>query len=184
MNSLVIRRLDEALFGARELAAYAVLDGASIPGLRRALWQHSPEHVCLFRGDLAPDMATVAPYLVSLHVDDPFTRWVIEEGWGNHWGIFVTVPLGLPFRDLRKHFRQFLMVKSPEGKQVYFRYYDPRVLQAFLPTCNRKELRIMFGPVAWYMAETREGKSAVRMSCPDGSLRCEPIEAQRVGAEV
>ena len=32
-------------------------------------------------GDLEPDMAEVAAYLVLLEVDSPFTQWVLTEGW-------------------------------------------------------------------------------------------------------
>ena len=45
---------------------YAVLDGASIPQLRQALYQMKPEYECLYLGELTGDMAEVAPYLVRL----------------------------------------------------------------------------------------------------------------------
>jgi hypothetical protein len=180
----IVQQLQEQLFGERECGVYAVLDGASVPRLRWALWEHAPEHVCLYRGELEPDMATVAPYLVALRPDEAFTQWALQMGWGNHWGIFAGAPVGITFRDIRRHFRQFLLVKDAEGKPLYFRYYDPRVLQAFAPTCNGNELRVLFGPVAWYVAETRGGAAAVRLSLAEGSLRTETIELQRAVVEV
>ena len=68
---------------------FAVLDGASAPGLLDKLYGLSPAFCCLFKGELAPDMAEVAPYLVQLEPDSEFTNWVIGQGWGNHWGIFA-----------------------------------------------------------------------------------------------
>ena len=34
-----------------------------------------------------------------------------------------------------------------------FRYYDPRVLRAYLPTCNSEELRTVFGPIECFRTE-------------------------------
>ena len=47
--------------------------------------------MCLYRGELQPDMAEVAPYLVKLDRDAPFTDWVLDRGWGNHWGVFAEI---------------------------------------------------------------------------------------------
>jgi hypothetical protein len=185
MNSdRIVQQLLQPLFREQECTVYAVLDGASVPGLRWALRERAPEHVCLYRGELEPDMAEVAPYLVALRPDEAFTQWTLQEGWGNHWGIFAGARVGITFRDVRRHFRQFLLVKDAEGKPLYFRYYDPRVLQAFAPTCNRKELRVLFGPVAWYVAETRGGAAAVRLSLAEGLLRTETVELERAVVEV
>ncbi|MCK7510898.1 MAG: DUF4123 domain-containing protein [Desulfobacterales bacterium] len=68
---------------------YAVLDGASIKSLGPKLYNLRPEHVCLYRGRLEPDMAEVAPYLVRLEQDSAFAQWVLGDGWGKHWGIFA-----------------------------------------------------------------------------------------------
>src|SRR6266705_199728 len=79
----------EALFGNGDTQVFAVLDGASVPGLPMLLYQHKPEHCCLYRGELEPDMATVAPYLVRLKAESKFTELVFTEGWGTHWGSFL-----------------------------------------------------------------------------------------------
>ena len=57
--------------------------------------------------------------------------------------------------ELRKHFRQFLLAALPDGKQVYFRFYDPRVLRVYLPTCTPEEIYRFFGPV-WRFATEAE----------------------------
>ena len=59
-----------------------------------------------------------------------------------------------PLEGLRRHFRDLLMMKLPDQKQVYFRFYDPRVLRLFLPTCTAQEIGLIFGPVitiSWKM---------------------------------
>ena len=77
------------LFDAGEKSVFAVLDGASVPDLVKSLYEHEPEYCCLYRGELEPDIATVAPYLVRLEPEDKFSERVLTEGWGVHWGIFV-----------------------------------------------------------------------------------------------
>jgi hypothetical protein len=135
-----------------ETHTYAILDGASIPDLLDKLYADPrPEFVCLYRGELEPDMAEVAPYLVRLKPDEPFAKWVTAEGWGRHWGIFALSKADL--KTVRKHFRTFLMVKDPDGKKLYFRYYDPRVFRVYLPTCNKAETATVFGPVGHYIFE-------------------------------
>ncbi len=66
-----------------------MLDGASIKNLLLHLDEHEPDYFCLYQGDLPHDVEEAAPYLVHLEKESPFTQWVIEKGWGNHWGIFA-----------------------------------------------------------------------------------------------
>src|SRR5689334_3790444 len=91
--AVLVEALYPHLFPEEEdgsLQTFAVLDGASIPELLDHLYgERRPEFDCLYRGDLAPDIAEVAPYLVRLEPETPFTDWCLAEGWGNHWGIFV-----------------------------------------------------------------------------------------------
>jgi len=54
---------------------------------------------------------------------------------------------------MRRHLRRFLIVRAPDGKRLYFRYYDPRVLSVYLPTCNAAELQYIFGPVRQFVCE-------------------------------
>src|SRR6266404_1277979 len=132
------------LFSKAEIGVFAVLDGASIPDLVKSLYEHEPEYCCLYRGELQPDMASVAPYLVRLEPGDEFSELVLREGWGAHWGIFVIS---------QTTFREFHTVELPDQRTVLFRYYDPRVLRNFLPACNAAELATFFGPVQSFLLE-------------------------------
>lgn len=156
---------------------YAVLDGASVPDLLGHLYDDPrPEFVCLYRGDLKPDIAEVAPYLVKLNAKSSFTDWILTEAWGNHWGIFAISPADMT--AMRKHFRTFLFVKNPEGKQVYFRYYDPRVLRIYLPACNAREVEFVFGPATSYLLEGDNQAILQRYTRDHGSLDIEKIPLQ------
>jgi hypothetical protein len=40
-----------------------------------------------------------------------------------------------------------------DGRELYFRFYDPRVLRVFLPTCTLQQTAEFFGPVSSYLVE-------------------------------
>lgn len=160
--------LRPTLFPNTGEGTYAIIDGAACEDLLPKLDEHQPEHFCLYAGDLAPDLEECAPYLVKLEPEEEFTRWLVDEGWDKFWSIFANSKTGL--RGLRKHFRTFLQVKGPDNRTLYFRYYDPRVLRNYLPTCNAGELDTVFGPVGAYLTSSREPGTATRFALEDGKL--------------
>jgi hypothetical protein len=168
------------LFAPDGAGVFAVLDGASVPSLRGKLHQLKPEFECLYRGELEPDMAEVAPYLVRLDSKSEFAAWVLTEGWGKHWGIFATTQADL--HTMRQHFRKFLIVHDQAGKPMYFRFYDPRVLPTYLPTCKGQELAAIFGPVESYMLEGQDGSVLLRFRLAAGAL-APSKEALNTGSE-
>jgi hypothetical protein len=152
---------------------YGILDGASIPNLLPLLTQHAIVNVCLFRGELDPGLAATAPYLVHLPPAAAFTELLLQQGWGGHWGILAVSKAEL--RLLRMHFRKFITVWDPAGKPLYFRYYDPRVLRVYLPTCNGDELRAVFGPVSAYLAEGETPNTLLRFTLAGETLGREAL---------
>ena len=155
-GGVTLEKLFEGLLGDGEETLCAMLDGASVPNLLERLHaEPSLEAECLFRGTLEPDMKQVAPYLVKLESGSEFAEWVLGTGWGNHWGTFVTSRQG--FRALRNHLRALTLIHRRDGTPLYFRYYDPRVLRIFLPTCSPAQLKQMFGPVDAFLAENDAG---------------------------
>jgi hypothetical protein len=163
--------LRQHLFVEEGTGVFAVLDGASVRDLLTRLYDQQPEFCCLYRGELKPDLAEVAPYLVRLEPGSEFTQWLLEHGWGKHWGIFALAPVDL--QTLRRHFRRFLVVYDPDGKPLYFRYYDPRVLRVYLPTCNADELAAVFGPVESCVLEDEDPGVVLRFRVESGSLKHE-----------
>ncbi|HEV7237889.1 MAG TPA: DUF4123 domain-containing protein [Thermoanaerobaculia bacterium] len=160
--------LDEIcpLFG--EQRSFALLDAARDENIYPSLLTADCNWASLYRGDAAARMAEVAPYLVELDRDSLFTRWLLRHGWGKSWGIFLGASAGLEI--LRSHFRKFLMAQLPDGRSVYFRFYDPRVLRAYLPTCTDEELKAIFGPVQHYAMENVDGELLLTFEQSDGIL--------------
>jgi hypothetical protein len=151
-----------------ERRSYAILDAARDEKIYPALLAADCDWASLYRGDAAARMAEVAPYLVELDRDSQFTHWLFEEGWGNNWGIFLRSAAGL--EPLRNHFRKFVMAQLPNGRSVYFRFYDPRVLRAYLPTCTEDEVKAIFGPVDRYAMENEDGQTLLTFEQIDGIL--------------
>ncbi len=164
----------QQLFAMPSTKVYAILDGASIPQLPEVLARLEVEAECLYRGELAPDLAEAAPYLAHVLFDHPFTDWLLQEGWGRHWGIFAISHADL--RTLRMHLRTFLKVYGPDLKPLYFRYYDPRVLRSYLPTCNAQELQTIFGPVLRYLLEDSAAQRLLKFSIVDGACHSEVVD--------
>lgn len=163
----------DALFSEEAANVYAVLDGASVEGLVPRLYDARPEFECLYRGELEPDMAEVAPYLVRLDPEAEFAEWVVREGWGRHWGVFAAADADL--RDVRRHLRTLLTVYDPAGRPLLFRYYDPRVLRLYLPTCTAEELRTVFGPLSCFLAEDGDPGTLLRFQLAGDALRREEL---------
>jgi len=132
-------------------ALYAVLDAARDPLVLARLLHCKEQYQSLYEGIPGQRLAAFAPYLVSLPSRSELLETVAREGWGKSWGIYFTSDK--PFKEVRKHLRRFLLVKTGDEQRLYFRYYDPRVLRVFLPTCNPAELTEFFGPVRAFLAE-------------------------------
>lgn len=161
-------QLRQALFG--EVAnVFAIFDGASVQDLPQLLYEKKPPHYCLFRGRLEPDMAEVAPYLVGLIEGTPFTDWALDQKPGSHMGIFLQTRSSMI--EMRRHTRLLVRVHDESGKPMIFRYYDPRVLHQYLPTCNTGELKTFFGAVDTFIAETDDGKGYSSFKIADDQLK-------------
>jgi hypothetical protein len=153
----VIAKLLE-LLRERFQPLYAILDAARDPLVLAVLFQCDQEYQSLYEGPEGEKLSVVAPYLLQLPRNSPLLDVVVRASWGKSWGVLLTSDS--PFADVRKHLRHFLMVELPEGKKVYFRFYDPRVLRVYLPTCTAEETRTFFGPLKFLLTEGEKPEDA------------------------
>lgn len=156
MNDDAIDSLIERLWPSRQESVFALLDAARDERIFRMLQRSQLDYRCMFIGKLAPELARVAPYLVHLGSLSKETHQIIADGWGNAWGVFVRADVLL--QELWRHFRGILQVQDERGRQMLFRFYDPRVLRLYLPTCTPKELELVFGPVGRFLLEDGSGE--------------------------
>ncbi|HEY3820073.1 MAG TPA: DUF4123 domain-containing protein [Polyangiaceae bacterium] len=185
MNEMC-RTMVETLWSADE-RVYAVLDGARDPLVFMMVRACGLPHACLYAGRIPPELAKVAPYVVEVRRDHPFLEALLERGWGKSWGVFATAPCDL--EAMRRHLRHFLRVQREDGKTMVFRYYDPRVLRVYLPTCTEAELTTFFGPVSRFVLEDGgDGSRAVVFARGGGAWSTSKValqsDAPRVAVEV
>jgi hypothetical protein len=160
----------EALFGALAPgeSLYALLDAARQHEIPLRLRAGGVHHDCLYQGGTAEALWFVAPYLARCERDSAFISWLIESGWGQSWSSFVAA--GADLASLRQHFRKFLLIQvDGDESSFYFRFYDPRVLRVFFPTCTREQAVEFFGPVRLFITEGPQSAGLVQFTVtPDG----------------
>jgi hypothetical protein len=122
------------------------------------------DHTCLFAGPLSAEIEVVAPYLVHLSYDHEKTRKFIALAWR----LFLRTDAKLD--SLRRHLRTFLLVRDYKGNRLMFRYYDPRVMRIYLPTCTTEELKTVFGPIDRFLIEGDERRALGEYSISAGQL--------------
>jgi len=138
---------------------YALLDAAREPSVLKVIYESKEEFQSLYEGAQGQQLAHFAPYLIRIPQTSKLIDTLAQHAWSKSWGVFVTCDK--PLKELRTHFRHFLNVKLPDGSTVYFRYYDPRVLRLFLPTCLPQETDQFFGPVKQFLMEAEDAATAL-----------------------
>jgi hypothetical protein len=141
---------------------FVVLDGAISPAVRDLLNQAGVFYQSLYEGEQAADIAAFGPYLAEIQKGGKLVPFLIKVGWGNSWGVFLSTKMD--FAATRKHLRHFLMVDIEGGERVLFRFYDPRVMRVFLPTCNAEQRKEFFGQIEQILVESEKKTAVLRYS--------------------
>lgn len=106
----------------------------------------------LYAGDLGMSLGPVAPHLSTFEMGTPFANWMYRNWDDAQCVLFQSKE---SFAKIRTHLRHFLMVKDQQGKKYRLRYYDARVLRAFLPVCDQAELKSFYGPIERFFMPAR-----------------------------
>jgi hypothetical protein len=147
---------------------YVVIDAAQDAELPAQAVKMGLRTRSLYAGRLGALLDHVAPHLAALELSSAFATHLLER-WELPCGILLQSRA--PFEELRKHLRQFLMVRDEGGTRYRFRFYDPRVLRAFLPACTADEAREFFGPVERLYCASRDGSSVLAFSLRETGVR-------------
>lgn len=143
---------------------FAILDAARTDEILGKLALGEVEYESLYRGREDEPLFEVSPFLVLCKEKTELLRWLTSEGWGQGMGIFLTSFDS--FQNLFKHFQRFLLVQVEGGEELYLRYYDPRILRIYLPTCTAEELSLFFGKATRFLAESEDGTSILSFKAP------------------
>ena len=163
--------------GAGE-SLWGILDGARDDSIFGRL-EESRRHCCLYAGTLPWQLQVTAPYLVQLPVQTHQAPAALRVG--KQLGHLLS--LGRADESLSRHLRTFLRVADQRGRRLIFRYYDPRVMRVYLPTCRPAELRAVFGPIRCYMMESSGGDELLRFGHRNGALDVKPVPVVQTGIE-
>jgi hypothetical protein len=143
---------------------YAITDGADEPLLRTMIPQLGQLRACPVVAAGTPEQE-LTPYVVA--VDPMLLDWLRRNVWSKPWGVFVLAESDLA--SLAQHFARFLLITLPDGENWFFRFYDPRLLQVFLPNCSAEELSAFCAPVRAFAIPSGEGGEIEIMRYVPGS---------------
>lgn len=163
MDDRQTQRLLDLLFYRFETegtSLFALLDAARDPSIYDRIRYSGLEHECLFTGRLSSELLAAAPYLLRVVPGSSALERLIEQGWGRSWGLFLAAASGMG--ELRRHLRRLLQVQTENHRRLFFRYYDPRVLRVFLPTCDGSQLAQIFGPIQRFDMEAAGSSQLLR----------------------
>jgi hypothetical protein len=152
---------------------FAILDAARGRELAELVHQSGEEHESLFSGMQGQLLADVAPYLVRLRRTSVFLETLVQYGWGRSSEMFLACQL--PFVQVRRHLRRFLLVQTEDGDKLYFRFYDPRVLPVFLRACTPEECQRFFGDIRCFLVRSQDARTLLRLSFTGNKLVSEHI---------
>lgn len=135
---------------------YAIIDAARNEAVLQKLALEESRFDSLFKGSKVEEQYfAVSPFLVECNEKTEPLNWLTSNVWGTSVGVFFTSSDG--FVNHFTHFRRFLEVVTEEEKKLYFRFFDPRVLRVYLPTCTAEELTLLFGTATSFLVESEEG---------------------------
>lgn len=151
---------------------YSVVDGAKDYKLALASRDLLGEPLRPLFEDAPAHMDRVGPYLARIQCCNRYPDYMRlwAERMGDNAGILL-LSSAWP-KVIRAHLRSIFTVYDEMGSMFYFRYYDPRVIRTYLPTCTAKESRQFFGPIRSILVEDeavgvmrhyRSGQAAVQM---------------------
>ena len=99
------------------------------------------QSACLFKGEEGERRKKTAPYLLHLPENHPFVEELCSESpkgkesedglqqWNKSFGFFFRSTA--TFDELLNHFRKFIYMPTYDDRLLYFRFYDPMVLEQY-----------------------------------------------------
>jgi len=131
---------------------YVIVDSARNDEVFKYFLTDNVTFKSLFDGKMDIKYYGVSGFLVECKNDSTLFNWLTDKAWGSNCCIFLISKTS--FDEVLKHFQKFIRVYLEDDDIVYFRFYDPRVLRVYLPTCNNKEIKTFFGEIESFFAES------------------------------
>ena len=116
---------------------------------------------------------TPSPYLVTVPPESRLLDVLVKDGWSRGWGFYFTSTAA--FDELRLHWRSYVMLRNERGREITFRFWDPRVLRVILPAMAAEEAREFLGPVLRVVVEGDQSDLATEFSWSPRGMRYQAI---------
>lgn len=141
---------------------FAIVDTARDERILPLLKASNNPYQSLFEGVRARWLEEFTPYLVSLPKRSSLLEQLVHLGWGNRWGVYLSSRQ--TFQTLMSRMRQFLWVQTEAREKLYFRFYDPNILQVFLFISTSKQANELFRDVSSYLMEAKKPEFLVKFT--------------------
>ncbi len=148
-------------------AVYAFFDACDDSEIQALVQNEEFGAVSLYHGASATKFKSIAPYLCR--VNSILFAKVEDELTDRHWGYYLIADSGMELAQLRRHFRKFLLVEGPDARELYFRFYDPRVITTFLRASTRDEAAEFFGMVQEFIVPKNQEFVGIRLKTTEKS---------------
>lgn len=136
---------------------YALLDAGQLPRTYYAeLKKKIPQHICLFSLTKEHNIAEYGPILIPIDrkLDNTTVAALVRAmrfGWTVSWLSSL-----LSLNQLAIHLAGHLNGSFTDGSEVLIRYYDPRLLPAFINECELLSTRSLMYPICHWLSWNRE----------------------------
>ncbi|WP_029904910.1 DUF4123 domain-containing protein [Prevotella sp. 10(H)] len=139
---------------------YVLIDGALWEDDLYIAKQKNILYRSLYRGTMSEQLDSIAPYLFSLEQNGEFEKWIKEQDPIKRRVTWIHSSSNID--ALRKHLRRFLRMKTELGSYIYFRFYDPYVIDYTLPCFTREQLMEFFKEINYIrVQDTRADEDTV-----------------------
>ncbi|HQU45487.1 MAG TPA: DUF4123 domain-containing protein, partial [Pirellulales bacterium] len=151
---------------------YAVVDGAVARGLVREAKRVNLRTESLLSSGSSPYLAAIVPYLVEVLPDSEFlVLW--RAMLTKNPGILIESRVG--FDAMLEHARGLFTAKDEQGKQTYFRFYDPNILHEWLTTGPAERLAGFFRFASAVLVGLDKGERLLRLTYESNELISEEV---------
>ncbi|MCX6270597.1 MAG: DUF4123 domain-containing protein [Bacteroidetes bacterium] len=150
------------------IPAFLLLDAARMGDNMDTAKQLCIRFDTLIQGKNKDLIIRYGPFLFDIQDNIQFKNWYFEQGWGDSWGVLVYSSEDQ--KSIVKHLGGLLLSKTPNGRDRYFRFYDPRVLRKYLPGCDKNQLKDFFGSIDYFITEDEDPEFGILFYLQDGKL--------------
>ncbi len=140
-----LRKAIRTVWTVRDEHLLIMLDGAQIQNLHVMLRELNIPHMPLFRESPQENILHVTPYIARFSPSEIILNWMAMSPTVLETALLCTSTA--PLEETHAHLRRFLLVQDDTGRQMYFRFWDPRVIEPFLKSATPEERRWFCGPI-------------------------------------